>query len=89
MPPQGYTIDSRDLRFCLFELFRAQDLLDRGRFAHLDGDNLQDVLTQAERIAVPARNLLPKPPRLSFEEAAAAPLVFMTAWHALVRRARV
>ena len=44
---------------------------------------------QAERIAVPARNLLPKPARLSFEEAAAAPLVFMTAWHALVRRARV
>ncbi len=43
----------------------------------------------AERIAVPARNVLPKPVRLSFEEAAAVPLTFMTAWHALVRRARV
>lgn len=44
---------------------------------------------QAERIAVAARQVLPKPARLSFEEAAAAPLVFLTAWHALVRRAKV
>ncbi len=43
----------------------------------------------AERIAVSARNVLPKPARLSFEEAAAVPLTFMTAWHALVERARV
>lgn len=44
---------------------------------------------QAERLAVPARNVLPKPPRLSFEQAAAVPLTFMTAWHALVARAKV
>jgi NADPH:quinone reductase-like Zn-dependent oxidoreductase len=44
---------------------------------------------QAEKLAVPARNVLPKPARLSFEEAAAVPLTFMTAWHALVARARV
>ncbi len=43
----------------------------------------------AQRLAVPARNVLPKPARLSFEEAAAVPLTFMTAWHALVERARV
>jgi NADPH:quinone reductase-like Zn-dependent oxidoreductase len=43
----------------------------------------------AQRLAVPARNILPKPARLSFEEAAAVPLTFMTAWHALVERARV
>ena len=43
----------------------------------------------AERLAVSARNVIPKPPRLSFEEAAAVPLTFMTAWHALVQRARV
>ncbi|HSN91316.1 MAG TPA: zinc-binding dehydrogenase [Anaeromyxobacteraceae bacterium] len=42
-----------------------------------------------ELVAVPARNVLPMPARLSFEEAAAVPLVFMTAWHALVERARV
>jgi NADPH:quinone reductase-like Zn-dependent oxidoreductase len=44
---------------------------------------------QAERIAVPARNAIPKPRNLSFEEAAAVPLTFLTAWHALVARARV
>ncbi|HEY6005826.1 MAG TPA: zinc-binding dehydrogenase [Anaeromyxobacter sp.] len=44
---------------------------------------------QAQRLAVPARNVLPKPQRLSFEEAAAVPLTFMTAWHALVQRAKV
>jgi NADPH:quinone reductase-like Zn-dependent oxidoreductase len=44
---------------------------------------------QAERLAVPARNVMAKPARLSFEEAAAVPLTFMTAWHALVERAKV
>jgi NADPH:quinone reductase-like Zn-dependent oxidoreductase len=44
---------------------------------------------QAQKLAVPARNVLPKPARLSFEEAAAVPLTFMTAWHALVQRAKV
>jgi NADPH:quinone reductase-like Zn-dependent oxidoreductase len=44
---------------------------------------------QAQKLAVLARNVLPKPARLSFEEAAAVPLTFMTAWHALVVRAKV
>jgi NADPH:quinone reductase-like Zn-dependent oxidoreductase len=43
----------------------------------------------AERVAVPAANVLPKPRALSFEEAACVPLVFLTAWHALVGRARL
>ena len=43
----------------------------------------------AEKIRVPAANVLPKPKRLSFEEAAAIPLVFLTAWHMLVSRAQV
>ena len=43
----------------------------------------------AERIRVPAANVLPKPASLSFEEAAAVPLVFMTAWHMLVSRAQL
>ncbi len=42
---------------------------------------------QAQRLAVPARNLFHKPRRLSFEEAAAVPLTFMTAWHAVAVRA--
>jgi NADPH:quinone reductase-like Zn-dependent oxidoreductase len=42
-----------------------------------------------ERLNVPVQNLLPKPKRLSFEEAASIPLVFLTAWHMLVNRAQV
>src|SRR5450432_3189419 len=43
----------------------------------------------AERIAVPARNLIRKPARLSFEEAAALPLDFLTSWHMLIARAEL
>jgi NADPH:quinone reductase-like Zn-dependent oxidoreductase len=43
----------------------------------------------ADRIAVPARNLLRKPVRLSFEEAAALPLDFLTSWHMLIARAEL
>jgi NADPH:quinone reductase-like Zn-dependent oxidoreductase len=42
-----------------------------------------------ERLKVPVENLLPKPKRLSFEEAASVPLVFLTAWHMLVARAQL
>lgn len=38
----------------------------------------------AEYIAVPARNLYRIPPEYPFEQAAAAPLVWMTAWRALM-----
>lgn len=43
----------------------------------------------AELIAVPVRNLLRKPPALSFAEAAALPLDLLTAWHMLVARAQL
>ena len=43
----------------------------------------------AEYVAVPAANLYPIPDDLPFEEAAAVPLVFQTAWRGLVTRARV
>ncbi len=45
--------------------------------------------TQAEYVALPAANLIPLGADLSFEEAAAFPLVFLTAWHMLVARAGV
>jgi len=45
--------------------------------------------TQAELVALPAGNVLPLPDGLSFEEGAAFPLVFLTAWRMLVTRARV
>ncbi|MBW3592761.1 MAG: zinc-binding dehydrogenase [Actinobacteria bacterium] len=49
---------------------------------HLDG-------THAELIAVPAANVHPIPDGLAFEEAAAFPLVFVTAYRMLVTKARL
>lgn len=43
----------------------------------------------AELAAVPARNLFPIPAGLSYVEAAAVPLVFLTAWHMLAARAEL
>ena len=43
----------------------------------------------AELIAAPAVNVIPKPKNLSWEEAAALPLVTLTAWHMLVTQANV
>ena len=40
--------------------------------------------TFAERVVVPAANVHPKPPALSWEEAAAFPLAGLTAWRATV-----
>jgi NADPH:quinone reductase-like Zn-dependent oxidoreductase len=49
---------------------------------HMDG-------THAELVAVPEANLYPLPDGLSFEEAAAFPLVFETAYRLLVTKARL
>ena len=49
---------------------------------HLDG-------THAEFVVVPARNLAPVPEGLTFEQAAAFPLVFTTAWRMLFTKARL
>ena len=43
----------------------------------------------AELTAARAEDVLPLPPGMSMEEAAALPLVFLTAWHMLVTRARL
>jgi len=43
----------------------------------------------AEYIAVPARNLMPLPEGISFTEAAAAPIAFLTAWRALITRGQL
>ena len=49
---------------------------------HVDG-------TLAEFVKVPARNLANKPPHLSWVEAAAFPLTFLTAWRMLVTRGQL
>ncbi len=41
----------------------------------------------AEYVKSPERNVIPIPGDLSFDEAAAVPLVFLTAWHMLMTRA--
>ena len=43
----------------------------------------------AELVAVPGVNVIPKPRNLSWTDAAALPLVTLTAWHMLVTQARV
>jgi NADPH:quinone reductase-like Zn-dependent oxidoreductase len=45
--------------------------------------------TLATEIQVPARNLVPKPAGLSWEQAACLPTAWLTAWRMLVTRARV
>ena len=43
----------------------------------------------AEYVVLPARNLLKMPDHVSFEEVAAAGLVYLTAWHSLITRGRL
>ena len=43
----------------------------------------------AELVRSPEANVIPIPGDLSFEEAAAVPLVFLTAWHMLITRANL
>lgn len=50
---------------------------------------MPDPGTFAERIAIPLGNLAPKPPHLTWEQAAALPLAGLTAWRALFTRARL
>ncbi len=57
-------------------LCRQYDVLGRGRNGGY-----------AEKVAVPGPNCLPYPENLEWTEAAAVPLVFLTAWHMLVGRA--
>ena len=45
--------------------------------------------TLAERVMVPRRNLVPKPPALSFEEAACVPTAWLTAYRMLFTQAGV
>src|SRR5579872_1768608 len=43
----------------------------------------------AELLAAPEYSVIPVPDDLTFEEAAATPLVFLTAWHMLMARAKL
>ncbi len=54
---------------------------------HLIGEHRDGA--DAELLAVPSRNVLPLPEAIPFEDAAAVGLVFLTAWHMIVRKASV
>lgn len=45
--------------------------------------------TAAQFICLPARNLIALPTQVTYEEAAAAGLVYVTAWHSLITQGRV
>lgn len=45
--------------------------------------------TLAEQVSVPTHNLVPKPPELTFEEAACVPTAWLTAYRMLFRSARL
>ena len=59
--------------------------LEHGRVITVVGEHMDG--THAELIALPEANVHPIPDSLSFEEAAAFPLVFETAWRMLVTKA--
>jgi len=54
---------------------------------HLLGESLPG--TYAEFVVVPARNLIKLPDHFNYQPAAAAGLVFHTAWHSLVTRGKI
>jgi len=65
--------------------WRGDDTLDPRR--SLLSERYQGAL--AEHVAVPKRNLLPKPPELSFEHAACLPTAWLTAYRMLFTRGAV
>jgi NADPH:quinone reductase-like Zn-dependent oxidoreductase len=65
--------------------WRADETLDPNR--SLLSERHQG--TMAERVMVPRRNLVPKPPTLSFEEAACLPTAWLTAYRMLFTQAGV
>ena len=48
----SFSIDSRDIRFSLFDVLEVQNLLAYEKFGHLDREQIEAILTEAERVAV-------------------------------------
>jgi len=61
--------------------------IEHGARISVVGEHMEG--THAELVVIPATNVYPLPERLSFEEAAAFPLVFETAYRMLVTRAHL
>ncbi len=54
---------------------------------HMVGENIDG--SYAELLKIPQHNVLPIPDEMSFADAAAAPLVFMTAWSMMISKGRI
>src|SRR6201991_4075654 len=65
--------------------WRGDETLDPRR--SLLSERYQGAL--AEKVAVPARNVIPKPPELSFEEATCLPTAWLTAYRMLFTRGQI
>ena len=65
--------------------WRGHEMADPGLSA--PSERYQGAL--AERLAVPRRNLIPKPPELSFTDAACLPTAWLTAYRMLFRQAQL
>jgi len=50
--PIVFSVDLKDIRFALFDLFPIQDLFKFERFHHLERNQMDDILVQAERMAI-------------------------------------
>jgi NADPH:quinone reductase-like Zn-dependent oxidoreductase len=59
-------------------------LENQAKGMHILGENVPGIA--AEYVVLPARNLLKMPDNVSFVDAAAAGLVYVTAWHSLITR---
>ena len=57
------------------------------RTYHMVGETIQG--SYAELLKIPCHNVLPIPDGFSFEDAAAAPLVFMTAWSMMITKGKL
>ena len=47
-----FSVDSRDIRFALFDIFHIEDLFKLDLFRHLRREEVEEIITQAERMAV-------------------------------------
>ena len=50
--PISYAVDSRDIRFALFDVFHTQDLARFKHFDHVGRGEIDEILNRAERMAV-------------------------------------
>jgi len=76
------TLPFRSCGHCRFCMKGQENLCSQ---FHIPGESIQGV--QAQRIAVPAKYLFPKPKKLNWAESAALPLAALTAYHMLITKA--